>query len=709
MLFFITIFIGAFLLFQVQPFIAKIILPYFGGGAAVWTACMLFFQAFLLFGYLYAHLLSKCSTFKKQAVVHGALLLFSLVFLPINVDNELTVLSTEQPLWSIIYLLTVTVGLPYLLLSATGPLVQHWFSLSVVGKQAYRLYSWSNLASLLALLSFPFLFEPLLSSTNQAMFWSVGYGIYCVVIMVLMIITAKQLALPVFNKRDLPEADLNKTANESFAQANPANAQDNLTQDGESYHKYQPLLWLALSTLGVVLLVSTTNAMTQNIPPIPFLWILPLCLYLLSFIISFHSPKWYVRWYWLLLFIPTSLIAILMFFIGSQFDITSQVLIYSSILFSACMICHGELAKLKPNVERLTWYYLVMAFGGLLGSVLVAFVAQHVFIQFLEFPLAIIAVLALFALSVYTSEKQVNKLVFTSGGLAIFCSVILAQLNSQYVKTDIHSARNFYGILSVKDVEIDGVKERRLIDGTTSHGTQYLSAEHKNTPLSYYRKDTGVAIALEQFSLINQAQGKSLTVGLVGLGAGTLAAYGKPNDEYRFYELNPAVLDAAQNYFTYLADSQANITLVVGDGRVSLANELKAAKSNQNALAPFDVLVIDAFSGDSIPQHLLTVEAMDLYWQHLHENGVLAVHISNTHLNLLPLMQGLAQQTGKEIRYFKTKAATEYGHDTEWVWLTNHKELLENAEVVAKHTPIKSETKLVVWSDDFSHLLSLLK
>ncbi|MEW6991460.1 spermidine synthase [Colwelliaceae bacterium 6441] len=693
MLFFITIFLGAFLLFQVQPLIAKVILPYFGGGSAVWTACLLFFQAFLLLGYLYAHLLAKLSCFKQQALIHGLLLLASLMLLPIGIsaiDNTaLGTTTMNTPLINILLLLSLSIGLPYFILSSTGPLVQHWFSLVNHSKEPYKLYSLSNLASLLALLSFPFAIEPFFTSGQQSFYWSAMYFVY-VAMMLLLLVNLTKSAL----MRSIK------------IQVDAKQGQD-YQHDKLVTHKYtpwMPLLWLGFSTLGVILLVSSTNAMTQNIPPVPFLWVLPLCLYLLSFIISFHSPKWYVRWYWFALFILTAFIALFMFFIGSQFDITSQVVIYSSILFSACMLCHGELARLKPEVSRLTFFYLTLAFGGFLGSVLVAFVAQKLFNQFLEFPLAIVSLFALFSCAIFVEYQRLEKLSVISFSLAIICSVILWQLNLLYVKTDVFSERNFYGILSVKDVDINGKKERRLIDGTTSHGTQSLTSELAHIPMSYYRENTGVAIAIEQVSQLKLLEQQSLTVGFIGLGAGTLAAYGKKGDQYRFYELNPAVVDAAKNYFSYLNNSLADVDIILGDGRVSLAKELKA-----NAKGEFDVLVIDAFSGDSIPQHLLTVEAMNLYWQHLSENGVIAIHISNTHLNLLPLMRGLATETNKALRYFKTKAESENGHDTQWVWLTNNQALLNNPQTKIYQTGLSNNKKTVVWTDDFSHLLSVLK
>ncbi|MDG1752036.1 MAG: fused MFS/spermidine synthase [Thalassotalea sp.] len=695
MLFFFAIFLGAFLLFQVQPLIAKVILPYFGGGAAVWTACLLFFQAFLLLGYLYAHLLSKIGDFKKQALIHAALLLISLWLLPIGVSSLETVsliTNTENlPLINVLILLATSIGLPYFMLSSTGPLVQHWFSLVNENKLPYKLYSLSNLASLIALLSFPFLIEPFFTGEQQSFYWSVMYFIYAVIMSALML-------------KIKPLIQQSKNINTSEI-TNKAEA-DNTNK----YSQLMPLLWLGFSTLGVVLLVSTTNALTQNVPPVPFLWILPLSLYLLSFIISFHSPKWYVRWYWFALFILTAFIALFMFFIGSQFDITSQVVIYSSILFSACMLCHGELARLKPDISKLTFYYLTISFGGFLGSVLVAFVAQNIFTQFLEFPLAIVSLFILFSCAVFSENKHFDKLSVISFSLAVLCGVALWQLNQLYVKTDVHSVRNFYGILSVKDVEINGNKERRLIDGTTSHGTQSLMPNSAHIPMSYYRENTGVAIALEQLGSINKQNKQPLNVGFIGLGAGTLAAYGNEGDKYRFYELNPAVVDAANHYFSYLKDSKADIEIVIGDGRVSLTKELTEANEfTANTTGNFDLLVIDAFSGDSIPQHLLTTEAMTLYWQHLKDDGVIAVHISNTHLNLLPLMQGIAQQSSKELAYFKTKAQIENGHDTQWVWLTNNKVLLKSSITKAYRTELIDNDEVVIWTDDFSHLLSVLK
>ncbi|MFT5294861.1 MAG: hypothetical protein ACI9YH_000871, partial [Colwellia sp.] len=594
MLYLAIIFLSAFLLFQVQPLIAKLILPYFGGGAAVWTACLLFFQAFLLLGYFYAHCLTQIKSVKKQLGIHLCLLIFSVIFLPIGIQTWDPFSETNSPLQNILMLLTVSIGLPYFMLSSTGPLIQRWLTYIEVGKLPYQLYSLSNVGSLLALVSFPFVFEPLLTISQQSLYWTIGYVSYALLIVALL----WKMSTLTLNIQDnkIKERNIKKTKNKLIL---------------------DQFLWIALAMVGVIILVATTNAMTQNIPPVPFLWILPLCLYLLSFIISFHSPKWYVREYWFALFVLTACLALLMYFIGSQLDIVSQIIIYSCILFIACMICHGELARLKPEVEQLTLFYLFMSLGGFLGSAFVAFVAQNIFDQFLEFPLAIISVFILLALSTYaqkdTTIKSQTWFVGSNVTLAISFIVGLIYLNALFVKTNVASDRNFYGILSVKDVEVNNKVQRRLIDGTTSHGTQSLEVGEKRLPLSYYRKTTGVALVLEQLrkQRLKEDISKNLNAGFVGLGAGTLAAYGNKNDDYVFYELNPAVITAAKTYFSYLDDSSANIDLVLGDGRVSLQRQLDNAGSKQ-----FDTLVIDAFSGDSIPQHLLTQEALILYFKH---------------------------------------------------------------------------------------------
>jgi spermidine synthase len=693
---FITFF-SAFLLFQVQPLIAKLILPQFGGGAAVWTACLLFFQTFLLFGYFYAHLLSQLKSLKHQASIHALLTISCWYFLPIGIadinPNDLPAfLSTSDPLQNILLLLAASIGLPYFLLSTTGPLLQRWLSIIKLNKLPYQLYSLSNVGSLLALLSFPFVFEPWLSSGLQSQYWSGGF----ILLSGALLATCWQLS------KHKVLASLEQPVTQS---QKPVTQHASLAQLSQKM-RGDWLLWIALSAIGVIMLVATTNAMTQNVPPVPFLWIMPLCLYLLTFIISFHSSHWYQRWYWFAIFVVAGVAGLLMYFIGSAFGIISQVIIYAGILFSACMICHGELAKLKPEVSRLTLFYLMISFGGFLGSVFVTFVAQNIFQQFFEYPLAIIAVFVLLALSIWAEYKKPNSLVLMSLLVAVGLTAGLWQLNKLYVQSNIYSERNFYGIISVKDVTIAGQTERRLIDGTTSHGTQILTIPERYTPLSYYRDKTGVSLALlAQHTRVGE---QGIKAGFVGLGAGTLAAYGQEHDNFVFYELNPSVIKAAQQHFTYLKDSKANISLIPGDARVSLTEQL-----SDDGSAQYDLLVVDAFSGDAIPQHLLTVEAFELYFKHLNKAGVLAIHVSNSHLDLTALVQATANKLNKSPHYFLTRATQTNEHDTQWIIIANNpselSSLIFRPYVTAWPPTLGMKNKHHVWTDNHSDLLSVLK
>jgi len=704
MLYLLPVVLGAFLLFQVQPLIARQLLPYFGGGAAIWTACMLFFQVLLLAGYAYAHGLSKLRL-RHQLQSHCFVLLLSAVALPIGLPAGFTP-SASTPLLQLVSALAMSVGIPYLLLATTGPLLQQWFAQQHPRQTPYFLYSWSNAASLLALLSFPFLIEPNLSNSWQNHSWSLLYLLYLLLLCGLMLTLWRQLPTIAMEQSALQQMQIKQ-------QHTDAN-QDGAAAVGAGF-------WLVYSELGVVFLVAITNAMTQNVAPIPFLWVVPLAIYLLTYIVAFQSTRWYQRGYAVWLLGILALIAVMMHFIGTQFDLLSQLVMYLGLLTVGCFICHAELANAKPGNSQLTRFYLMLALGGCIGSALVVFVASWLFDQFLEFPLAFIALLLTLAcqqwrLSVVNAasgcyrslsnwwQSTARRESLLALFFALLSSGLLLELNRLFTATDVYRSRNFYGVLSVKDVSINGVTERRLIDGSTSHGTQYLAVagEHNKTqPLSYYRPGTGVAHALATLS----TQKGALKVGFIGLGAGTLSAYGKPGDQYRFYELNPAVLQVAQQYFSFLADSAATISLVEGDARVSLHQELQQGQRQH-----FDLLVIDAFAGDSIPQHLLTLEAMTLYRQHLASDGIIAVHISNTHLNLLPLMVGTADKMGWQLGYFFSPATKQHPHQTEWVWLTANSLWLQSpaTEALLSRVDLAGRSPLQ-WHDHYSDLLSLLK
>lgn len=691
-----VVFLAAFLLFQVQPLVAKLILPLFGGGAAIWTACLFFFQAFLLLGYMYSHFVTKLNSMSKQAAVHAILLVASLYFLPVTLVEVDILSGVDSAMKEILLLLFMSVGIPFFMLASTGPIIQRWLTYLDIDKTPYKLYSLSNFGSLLALLSYPFLVEPSLTTEDQTYFWSIAYIGFVAVFLLFCLFMLRQKNLSLTSDR---------------------NAKSNSFRV-----KKELILWLLLSAVGVILLVSTTNAMTQNIPPVPFLWILPLCIYLLTYIISFHSPKWYVRWYWFILFAIASFAAILLFFIGTQFDIITQVIFYSFILLSACMICHGELARLKPEVERLTLFYLCISIGGFLGSAFVVFVAQNIFSQFYEYPLAVFMVFVLFIFSIMLGYNRVNhiteqgnngkiinmdflafskigSLVSSSAVMMILLPIIFFYLNGLFNNNNIVSVRNFYGVLSVKDVVVNGETERRLIDGTTSHGTQSLEPGQKQIPRSYYRDKTGISIAFRHLN-----ENASIDAGFIGLGAGVLAAYGRKGDNFIFYELNPNVERIAYSHFTYLEDSRAKIDVILGDGRRSLAYELATSGSRK-----FQLLVIDAFTGDIIPMHLLTKEAFDLYWQHLVDDGILAIHISNRHLNLEPLVYGLAKSFDKAVIIMETVAEYNGQHSAEWVLLSNSANSLNSRFDLIANKKSNTVIKTVFWTDNYSNLLSVLK
>lgn len=690
MQYFISVFISAFLIFQIQPIISKIILPWFGGGASVWTTCMLFFQFFLLIGYLYAYILTKILKVKHQIVVHLVFLLCSLFLLPYSIYDIQNTLSSGPPTWAVLKVLFLGLGFPYLILSANTPLLQHWFTRETNGANPYRLYAISNIGSFLALVSYPILIEPFMTLDWQVKLWSSIYYLFVLLVAWIFLKVVKQ------NNQDshfIPEHIINPKVG-----------------------SFRLTLWFMLSALGVVLLVSTTNALTQNVPPVPFLWLAPLAIYLLTYVVTFSNLGFYVRYLWLPFFMLLSFVALLIYFIGGQFDIITQLLIYLLILLCGCMICHGELNSLKPIQGNTTLFYLVLSGGGVFGSFLVSFVAKSVFDEFLEFPLAIFSVLVLATASLLwnkqdfladakpilagvVNHRHLSTLAAGTAVVALVWLLAFSKLNNQYQQYDIAKARNFYGILTVKDIAEGNVNERRLIDGTTSHGSQSLPLSKSAVPLSYYRPGTGVQLVIEELSSDSKLQ-----VGIIGLGVGALAAYGQSGDHYTFYELNPLVSDFANEYFSYLENSNAAVDVKLGDARVTLQHELDLGLNNG-----FDLLIIDAFSGDLIPTHLMTHEAFLLYQQHTKTQGVMVLHISNRHLSLLPVIIQHSNTLDMQVMLFETPGNGNE-HDAQWVVLTSNSLITQSPNLMYRQSAIsKEQYKKVLWTDDYSSLLPILK
>jgi SAM-dependent methyltransferase len=673
----LTIVVSAFLLFQVQPVIAKIILPWFGGSAAVWTVCMLFFQMALLLGYLYAHALVRYLKPRTQMLVHAGLLLASALALPIYPNASWKPLNGDEPTLRILGLLAVTVGLPYFLLSTTGPLLQAWYARRFRGALPYRLYALSNAGSMFALLSYPVLFEPVFTTHQQAWMWSAAYGVFVVLCGLTALWSGNAAAAETVVE---PEA-VEKPSAKLYS------------------------MWLLLPAVASLLLLAITNHLSQNVAAIPFLWVLPLSIYLLTFILCFEGSGWYRRTPYLQLLavaLGSMAYALSVDSTGSV-PIRVMVPLFAMGLFTCCMVCHGELARLKPDPRYLTHFYVMIAAGGALGGVVVGLVAPHLFDAIYEMPLGLVAcgVLVVWVLRQDAELKWFQRWRQPAPIVAAVLTVALAVFVGLQIRDSVRASRemvrNFYGALRVRDsgpaTQLDAT--RTLTNGTINHGEQFLNPARRDQPTTYYGPDTGVGLAIRE-----KEKAGAIRVGVIGLGTGTLAAYGRPGDYYRFYEINPLVLRLAHTEFTFLGDSKAKVDVAMGDARLSLERE-----SPEN----FDVLAVDAFSSDSIPVHLLTLQAMLLYFRHLRPDGVLAVHISNRYLDLEPVLAGETRATGKLARVVDTEDDdTQDVFGATWVLVTSpasgfHGEELTNS------TAIESKKTVRLWTDDYSNLFRILK
>ncbi len=674
-----AVFLGAFLLFEVEPLIAKMILPWFGGSAEVWIVCLLFFQAALLAGYLYAYLLTRYVDALWQSRLHAALLLASLAWLPIMPSDRWKPAGSEDPLLLILGVLTSAIGLPFLLLAATGPLTQAWRARlrpPSAPHSIYRLYALSNLGSLLALLSYPVLVEPWLATRLQAWIWSAAYGAF----VLLGIAVAWRYRTP-----EMPEV-----AAEEKAQPWP--------KFGDR------LIWFLLALATSALLLAVTNHMLRNIAAIPLLWVIPLALYLLSFILCFENPRWYYRPVWYGLFAVT--MGTMMYFVIGLFlvnNILAQLAFYASGFFVCCMVCHGELAALKPAPKFLTFYYLTIASGGAMGGLLVAAIAPEVFRADYDLPLLLPLVSLLVIFVVWrrlppAPRPWLQRLVFG----AILC---VWGADAGFMARDMYndlfgnyfSMRNFYAALRVtllpQTAKTGAMIELR--NGNVVHGREFVDLDKVLEPTSYYAPQSGVGIALQELG-----RSDPLNVGVIGLGAGVIASYSRATDIYRFYEINPQVRDVATKTFRFLALSPAQWSVTLGDARLSLERE----PSHQ-----FDVLIVDAFSSDAIPVHLLTREAFALYWRHLKPDGVLAVHVTNKYIDLAPIVALAAQQSAKTARLVSNAGDADNAIDpSRWVLVTSRPDFFSSPRLKHADT-ISVPPGLRPWTDDYSNLWRALR
>lgn len=757
MLYAATIFLGAFLLFLVQPLVGKFILPWFGGSPGVWTTCLLFFQSLLLAGYGYAHFTSTRLRPRQQATVHLVLLALALLWLPIIPDAEWRPGPGDEPTRRILLLLVATLGLPYLLLSATGPLVQRWFHLEHPGRSPYRLYALSNVGSLLALLAFPFALEPLVSRTAQAWGWSaglVGFALLCGVL--------------AWRIRRLDPVD-----------AAPAPAPTEAEDEAEKPGLGTKFFWVALPFVASVLLVATTSKLSTDVAVVPFLWVLPLALYLVTFIVAFDHPRWYRRDVFAALFVIACALTGYLLSTGSHDDMLFQVVGYSATLFVAGMVCHGEAYRLRPAPRHLTAFYLHLSAGGALGGLFVAVVAPLAFNDMFELHLglwvlaylfatlgllqrsrevavgtgagALVAALVLPGLhagpladsgvlagaklyatalrSFYTEHWtwaaaaaalaawslrgawvrggdgwQPRLALFPLGLTGLLGAVLFLQMTGGRGNL-VEASRNFYGTLKVRSYGEPGSISHNYVlsHGITTHGLQFREEPYDSWTTTYYGPASGIGLALD---LAEPTTG-GRHIGLVGLGVGTLAAYGMPGDRLRFYEINPTVLTLAREQFSFLSRTAAEVKIVLGDARLTMEDELR-----HRAPQEFDVLALDAFSSDAIPVHLLTVEAFELYLRHTKRDGIIAVHISNRYLDLRPVVEALARHFGLAYATISHDPKEEewWLYRTTWMLLSRDAAKLEVPAIRDVADALSDESaELVLWTDDHASLLPVLK
>ena len=687
----VTIFLSAFLLFQVQLIIAKYVLPWFGGSPSVWNTCMLLFQMLLLLGYFYVYVISRLTT-RSQTRLHFALLLGSLAFLavmaqrwpsPITPGLAWRPVPGNSPELGMIIVLAVGVGLPFLILSTTGPLLQVWLSRAQPGSP-YRLYALSNAGSLLGLLSYPFLVEPFLLLRTQAWVWSVAYVLF------LLADGGCMWALRKY-----------ASTGESIS-LEPNGA-------GDKPKKTTQLLWLALAACASAMLLSTTNVICQEVAVVPLLWVLPLCVYLLTFIICFGKERWYRRSIFYPLYALAFRGALFVYWAKAPMHIVIQIAVFCLALFAVCMVCHGELVKSKPARESLSIFYLTIAMGGALGSIFVVLIAPHIFQRYWEFPLSLLICGAL-ALAITLLDKE--SWFYTRPPLRILVYVVLLAfvfesynygvgLNHVERGQEIaFRARNFFGLKTGTQDQVGNW----LTHGRTHHGVQLRDPALHDEPTLYFKRLSGVGLILDHYPAMFDASGarRGLRVGVIGLGAGTIAAYGHAGDYYRFYEIDPQVAAlslAPKPWFSFVQDSRAKVDIIMGDARLSLEREAATGQ-----LQKFDVMVLDAFNSDSIPAHLLTKEAMALYIRHLNSpDSVIAFHLSNRALDLRPVAYGLSRE------YRMTPIEVDQPGFSEWVLASANAEMMNLPELKERSKAVTISHAVPLWTDEYSSIFKVMR
>jgi hypothetical protein len=681
----LAIFLSAFLLFIIQPLLAKKLLAWFGGSPTVWLSIVLFFQSALLLGYLYAFALTKIKRQSTQAIIHSILLVCSLLFIPIAPLESAFAMTLWPPI-GVMTVLSATLLLPGILICASSPLFQYWYCQCYQSDFPYRYYALSNFGSLLGLLVFPFVLEPLLGLSVQLYLWS---GLYIIFILssaaCVMLLLRSNQSLPIVQQQAIEEAPLSALS---------------------------VLKWIILTMLSCSLLLTTSQVTLQDISSFPLLWIIPLSLYLISYIITFAKPHWYYRPIWVGIF---TILCLFIFYEPHHHKLTLifQIAVYSSLLFSGCMICHGELIRLKPNKKWLTTYYLAIALGGVLGGIFVNVIAPFLFNQWWDFYITLLGIFLCAAFFYYTTVGNQSTLVRHS--LRFVWIISFAALNlTLYLhlrnlhQDVIYKHRNFFGVFEIaeRNPNIPEYHYRTLNNGSILHGKQYLEASRRNLATSYYSQQSGIGLALEfaRNSKKSEPHYQGLRIGVIGLGTGTIAALTAKGDLLRFYEIDADIAKIAKDYFYYLQDAKSAIDVVIGDGRVALKDKLQESGSEN-----YDVLAIDAFTGDAIPLHLLTIEAIKIYLSHLSENGILAFHISSRYIDLYPPLQSLA--TKLNLFTFSTHNAEDINTGvfaSQWILISRRPEI--GAYLYQNNALFFPDKRITpIWTDDFNYLLSVIR
>ena len=731
----VAIFLNAALLFSVQPLFTKMVLPLLGGSPAVWNTCLLFFQTLLLAGYLYAHVTSRWLNPRNQAILHLALLASAVLLLPIHVPASWAQPpGSALPIVWLLGLLAVSLGLPFFLLSAGAPMMQRWFATTrhAWAQNPYFLYAASNLGSFVALLAYPFVIEPRMRISEQSVTWLEFYYVLLVLMGACAIaaITSRRVgARSVITARVAPEpGDAPGVADQE-----PTIVPDRRLR----------IRWVLLSFAPSSMLIGVTTYLSTDIAAVPFLWVIPLALYLLTFVLVFARRPLFSRSLVLHAQLLLGLVLVVALCLRSEKGIIGPATLHLLAFFFTAMMCHGELAASRPKAEYLTEFYLWMSFGGMLGGVFNVLVAPVVFNSLSEYAIALVVAFALRPSLSTTDEHRSDRMrdVLYPAAVAIVIWIVyqlpkppeewfangaqlfliaamivvfffwkrpfrlalgagamyaVVQMIGTATSNVLLQDRSFFGMYRVRRVG----EYHILQHGTTTHGGQSQAPSRRTEPLTYYHQRGPLA---DIFA--NVAQTHVRRVGIVGLGTGAIACYGRPDESWTFYEIDPLVAEIARSpLFSYLRDCAPNTEVVIGDARLQLA---RAADGE------FDLLVVDAFSSDAVPAHLLTREAVALYFRKLRPDGVLAFHISNRYMDLAPVVAALARDANLAgaigERSPDNDDLTMLRDGSRWIALAKDPSSLADLMKVDVWQSLSTTSGTRLWTDDYSDVLSVIK